>query len=354
MNTAKILALINGPQDVGKSKGFWISFSVICLWFVIFPLLFGSFAAYDTSYLLINIPLALGVSLLWGYGGILSFGQLAFFGISGYVYGIIAGNLVGVYWGTLFASVAALCVASLVAAAFGYFIFYGRVQNWILPIMTLVFTLVVERFLSQTAGYQWKIGKVLLGGYNGMTGIPPLEVGNLLFVDSAFYYLTFVIVLICFLGLRIFVNSHSGIVLVAVREDPIRTEMLGYDVRRVQLKIFVISAFLSAISGLLYAQWGSYINPSSMGILQSSLPIIWVAVGGRDSLLSVLISAYFFNYIAYYLAAQGSQYSFIILGVMLVVGMVFFPKGVVLMIAENKIFNKLKLRYRKFDNKGQI
>ena len=343
----KILELLNGPQDVGRSKPFWVIFLIVCIWFFIFPILFGSFAAYDNSYFLINIPLALGVSLLWGYGGILSFGQVAFFGIAGYVYGIIAGNLVGVYWGTLFASVAALLVASVVAAIFGYFIFYGRVQNWILPIMTLVFTLVVERFLAQTAGYQWKIGNVLLGGYNGMTGIPPLEIGNILFVESAFYYLTLILVLISFLGLRILVNSHSGIVLVSIREDSIRTETLGYDVRKFQLKIFVLSAFLSAISGLLYAQWGNYINPSSMGILQASLPIIWVAVGGRNSLLSVMISTYVLNLLGYQLAAQGSQYSFIILGTLLVVGMLFFPKGVILMTAESKIFQKISLLMNK-------
>lgn len=343
----KILELINGPQDVGRSKPFWVVFLIVCIWFSIFPILFGPFAAYDTSYFLINIPLALGVSLLWGYGGILSFGQVAFFGIAGYVYGLIAGNLVGVYWGTLFASLAALLVASIVAAVFGYFIFYGRVQNWILPIMTLVFTLVVERFLAQTAGYQWKIGGVLLGGYNGMTGIPPLEIGSILFIDSAFYYLTLIIVLISFIGLRILVNSHSGIVLVSIREDPIRAETLGYDVRRFQLRIFVLSAFLSAISGLLYTQWGNYINPSSMGILQASLPIIWVAVGGRDSLLSVVISTYILNLIGYQLAAQGSQYSFIILGSLLVVGMLFFPKGVVLMLAESKIFQKISLLMNK-------
>lgn len=338
------LKVLNGPQDVGRTKPFWVFFSAVCIWFFIYPFIFGSLAAYDASYFLINIPLALGVSLLWGYGGILSFGQAAFFGISGYIYGIIAGNMMHIGWGTPFASIAALFASCAIAAVFGYFIFYGRVQSWILPIMTLVFTLVVERFLAQTAGYQWKIGHVLLGGYNGMTGIPPLDIGGFLFVESAFYYLTLAIVLLSFLGLKMFVNSHSGIVLVSIREDQTRTETLGYDVRKFQLKIFVLAAFLSAISGLLYAQWGNYINPSSMGLLQASLPIIWVAVGGRDSLLSVIISTYILNFIGYQLAAQGSQYSFIILGVILVIGMLFFPRGVILMIAKSKILNRIFAR----------
>jgi branched-chain amino acid transport system permease protein len=165
--------------------------------------------------------------------------------------------------------------------------------------------------------------------------------------------MTFIVVLVCFIGLRIFVNSHSGIVLVSIREDAIRTETLGYDVRKFQLKIFVISALLSSISGLLYTQWGNYINPSSMGILQASLPIIWVAVGGRDSLLAVAISTYLFNYLSYQLASQGSQYSFIILGGMLVIGMLFFPQGVIVMIAKLNFVKKIKslLRRNKDDGK---
>lgn len=332
----KFLSLMSGPQDIGRSKYFWAAFIALCLWLFIFPFYAGSFAAYNAAFFLINIPLALGVSLLWGYGGVLSFGQVAFFGIAGYVYGLIAGNIIQTSWGTILASAAALSVAALIAAVFGYFIFYGRVQKWILPIMTLVFTLVVERFLAQTAGYQWKFGNVLLGGYNGMTGIPSLQVGDFLFLESAFYYLTLVIILLCFFAMRIFVNSHAGMVVTAIREDELRTEMLGHDVRFIQLKTFIIAAMLAAISGLLYVQWGNYINPSSMGLLQASLPIIWVAVGGRDSLFAVCICTFFLNYLGYQLASQGSHYSFIIMGTLLVCSMLFFPQGIVVMLAKIK------------------
>ncbi len=69
----------------------------------------------------------------------------------------------------------------MVAAVFGYFVFYARVQMWIAPILTLVFTLLLETFLGQTAGYQWRVGTVQLGGYNGMTGIPSFQLGELVF-----------------------------------------------------------------------------------------------------------------------------------------------------------------------------
>ena len=87
-----------------------------------------------------------GLCLLWGYCGVLSFGQVAYFGIAGYLYGIIAGNLIGNPWGPLIGSVGGLAACAVVAAIFGYFVFYARVQMWIAPILTLVFTLAARDF----------------------------------------------------------------------------------------------------------------------------------------------------------------------------------------------------------------
>jgi ABC-type branched-subunit amino acid transport system permease subunit len=91
-----------------------------------------------------------------------------FFNVRFYPVGSTGRNAMGPIVGSL----CGLVVCGLVAAIFGYFVFYGRVQNWIVPILTLVLTLLLETFLGQTAGYQWRVGSVQLGGYNGMTGIP--------------------------------------------------------------------------------------------------------------------------------------------------------------------------------------
>ena len=80
--------------------------------------------------------------------------------------------------------------------------------------------------------------------------------------------------------------------MLAIREDPLRTELLGYDIRARQLVTFVLAAVLAGLSGLLYVQWGNYITPTQVGLLQASLPVIWVAVGGRDSLVAVAVSTY--------------------------------------------------------------
>ena len=110
--------------------------------------------------------------------------------------------------------------------------------------------------------------------------------------------------------------------------------MLGYDIRARQWLVFVISALLASISGLLYVQWGQYITPSQVGLIAAALPIIWVSVGGRTSLLAVMIATIVLNWITYTLSSQGNQYAMVIIGAALVITMMFFPRGIIIMLAE--------------------
>lgn len=329
-----VLSLINGRQDVGHSPVFWTGFAVVVTGFLLYPTWASTFQAFNVAFYLLNIPMALGLCLLWGYCGVLSFGQVAFYGVAGYTYGVVAGNMMGAAGGPLLASLAGLAFAAAVAAIFGYFIFFGRVRNWIIPILTLVLTLLLETFLGQTAGYQWRIGSVMLGGYNGMTGIPSLQVGGLIFGGYTFYYLALATVLVCYFGLRMLVNSHAGRVVVSIREDALRTEMLGYDVRLWQLGVFVLSAVLAGVSGLLYVQWGNYIQPSALGLLNAALPVIWVAVGGRQSLLAVMLATFGLSWLNYSLSSAGNQYAMVIIGGLLVAVMMFAPRGIVIVLSE--------------------
>ena len=330
----KLVELIGGDADIGTTRIFWIGFIVVTIMFFLYPTQVSEFRASNVAYYLLNIPLGLGVALLWGYCGVLSFGHVAYFGIAGYTYGIIAGNMAGNIYGPLIGVFGGLLASSIVAGVFAYFVFYARVREWIIPILTLVLTLILETFLGQTAGYQWRIGTVLLGGYNGMTGIPAFQVGNFVFVGYSFYYFCLIVVLACYVGLRMLLNSNFGQVVIAIREDPLRTEMLGYDIRARQWLVFVLSAILASVSGLLYVQWGQYITPSQVGLYAAALPIIWAAVGGRNSLLAVIIATIVFNWITYTLSSQGNQAAMVIIGAALVITMLFFPQGIVIMVAD--------------------
>lgn len=331
-----LIGLINGPEDIGRSPWFWLPALAVLLILFLLPLWASEFQSSNIAYYLLNIPMALGLSLLWGYCGVLSFGQVAYFGIAGYAYGVIAGNLTGNTWGPVIGSIGGLSVCAATGAIFGYFVFYARVQNWIVPILTLVFTLLLETFLGQTAGYQWRIGHVQLGGYNGMTAIPSFQLGSEIFSGYPFYYFALAVTLACYLSCRMFVNARYGKVLLAIREDVIRTELLGYDIRACQLGVFVVAAVLSGMSGLLYVQWGNYITPSQVGLFQASLPVIWVAIGGREKLLAVAISTFALNWLNYALSQAGNEYAPVIMGALLLAVMLFFPGGIIVTLAAGR------------------
>jgi len=343
----EILPLLNGPMELGQGRNFWILFCLFSLVLFGYALVGSVFSLSNLAIFFAYVPMGLGLGLLWGYGGVLSFGQAAFFGISGYVYGIVAGNLISTPGGTLLAAACGVVGTMTLAAAFGYFVFYGQVSGWIIPLLTLVLSLILETFMGQTAGYQWRVGSVLLGGYNGMTGIPSLNLGSLQFSGAtvAYYLLVIGTMLIVYLGLRVLVNSRYGHAVAGVREDPERTRMLGYNVNLIQVQVFTLSAGLAGLSGVLYVSWGNYMNPSSMGLLAATLPVIWTAVGGRNSLIAVLISTVTLRYLADALAVRGGEYAFLILGALLLTTMLFFPTGIVVSLARRwHVWRKRDLR----------
>jgi ABC-type branched-subunit amino acid transport system permease subunit len=342
----RLLHLLTGPEDIGRSGIFWVGFAGVCIFLLVYPYWITEFEASNVAYYLLNVPMALGLGLLWGYCGVLSFGQVAYFGIAGYLYGIISGNVIGNPAGPLLGSIGGLSACVAVASTFGYFVFYGRVQSWIVPILTLVLTLLLETFLGQTAGYQWRIGTVQLGGYNGMTGIPSFHIGDIAFTGYAFYYYVLAIAIVAYLGLRILVNSRQGKAMLAIREDAVRAELLGYDIRARQLAVFVLAAVLAGVSGLLYVQWGNYITPSQVGLLQAALPVVWVAVGGRESLLAVAVSTYALNWLTYTLASAGYQSALVIIGALLVVVMTFYPGGIVVTLVRTLPKRRLRSAIR--------
>lgn len=325
---------VDGPQSFFTGPGYWTVALVLLAGMLVYPAFGSAFLASNLTNFLLNVPLALGLALLWGHCGVLSFGQMAFFGISGYCYGVLAINMGGGNF-TIAAAVIALAASAVVAVAFGYFLFYGRVSGWIVPVLTLVFTLVLETFLGQTAGYEWKIGDALLGGYNGMTGIPSLYVAGTEFNGFTFplYYLVVILVAATFVGMRILANSHFGHVVVAVREDYERTELLGYDIRLYQLIVFVIAATLAGLSGILYVSWGNYITPSSVGLLAATMPVLWVAVGGKTSFSAVLLSTVILGLVSDSLAVYSGEFAFVLLGALLLFGMMFAPDGIVITLA---------------------
>src|SRR6185437_11904528 len=168
----RLASRLEGPQTLGRGPLFWVGALAVLAAAIAYPLLTDSYTVGNTVYFFNWTFMALGLCVIWGYGGALSFGQTAFFGIAGYSYGVITLNYGGDYGLTLLATLAAVAVAAATAAVLGYFLFFGRIGGVFFGIVTLAVTLVLERFMAQTAGPEWHIGAARLNGFNGMSGMP--------------------------------------------------------------------------------------------------------------------------------------------------------------------------------------
>lgn len=333
----RTLARLEGPQTLGKGRIFWLIAAAVVLAAALYPLFADAWTVGNAAYFMVWTFMAMGLSVIWGHAGALSFGQTAFFGLAGYAYGILTINIGSAYGFTFVALILAVGLAGLFALIIGYFMFYGRISGVFIGIVTLSVTLVLETFMAQTAGPQWRIGDARLNGFNGMSGMPPLTIpwfgGDIvLFPGPSLYYLLLALMVICYLGLRIFLNGRFGNVLVAIRENPHRAEMLGYDIRLYQMLAFGIGGALAGLSGALYTAWGQYITPSSMGLTAAAMPIIWVAVGGRQDITATLLGTLIVLGVFQALTIYASQYALIVMGALLLVTVLAAPQGLVVTV----------------------
>src|SRR4051794_13709987 len=143
--------LLDGSQTLGRGWTFWSCFLAVLAAALIYPVFADSYDVGNFSYFLIWIFMALGLCLMWGYGGMLSFGQTLFFGIAGYAYGVLAINMGGGS-ATIAALVLSIVIAMIAAGILRYFMILGGINRIFFCIVSPSATLVVAVFLGQTAG----------------------------------------------------------------------------------------------------------------------------------------------------------------------------------------------------------
>jgi urea transport system permease protein len=272
--------------------------------------------------------LALSLGFVWGYGGILCFGQSAFFGLGAYTYAVTAINV----GESTIATVLAVVVPAVFAALLGYFMFYGRLSDVYLGVITLSVTLIFFNLMNSTAGDAYRVGKARLNGFNGMPSLPTLNVpgvpGRLLDPTETFYLvMTFLVVV--YVGLHVLLASHFGRVVVAIRENEARCELLGYDVRLRKLLVFAIGGGIAGLAGCLFANWGAFVSPNVFSLTMTSQIIIWVIVGGLGTLVGPIIGCLIMQYLATTLGTQQLANTSLIFGVIFLAFVLLVPRGIV-------------------------
>jgi branched-chain amino acid transport system permease protein len=273
--------------------------------------------------------LALSLTLVWGIGGIFSFGQAAFFGLGSYAYGAASINLITHTGESVSAVAIAVVVGAAGAAILGYFIFYGNLGDVYVAIVTLATTLVLLTFFSSTASPSYHVGDALLGGYNGMTGIPPLGYRDQLPLTAGQVLAVSIIAAGAIaVGLHALTRRPFGRLVAAVRENETRSQLLGYDIRRYKLLVFTLGGAIAGFAGAGYAAWGQFINPAVFNLQQAAYVVIWVLVGGRRSLLGAFVGAFLIEWIQTSLATN-ETWQPIILGSILIAIVLLLPRGLV-------------------------
>jgi urea transport system permease protein len=292
---------------------------------------------------------ALAIDLIWGYAGILSLGHGLFFALGGYAMGMYLMRSIrgeGVYrsdlpdfmvfldWKALpwywhgfenfpFAVTMALVVPGLVALLFGYFAFRSRIRGVYFSIVTQALTYAAMLlFFRNNTGF---------GGNNGLTdfkrilGYPLKEPSTKL----ALYVISSVTLVLAYLACRGIVSSRLGRTLTAIRDAELRVRFCGYDTTRYKLAVWTFSAMLCGLAGALYVPQVGIINPSEMQPSNSIEMAIWVAVGGRATLVGGIIGAWLVNGAKSWLTAAFPSAWLFFLGGLFILVTLALPQGVV-------------------------
>ena len=309
--------------------------------------LFGKYLCYAI--------LALSLDLVWGYCGILSLGHGAFFALGGYAMGMYLMRQIGsrgVYanpilpdfmvflnWKELpwywlgfdmfwFAAIMVVVVPGLLAFIFGWFAFRSRVTGVYLSIITQAMTFaLLLAFFRNDFGF---------GGNNGLTDFKDILGFNVQAAStrSTLFALSALMLALAVLVCSMIVNSKLGKVMVAVRDAESRTRFLGWRPENVKLFAFTVSAVMAGIAGALYVPQVGIINPGEFAPENSIEAVIWVAVGGRGTILGPIIGALLVNFGKTLFTSALPEYWLFALGGLFVVVTLFLPKGLVGLVAQ--------------------
>ena len=304
--------------------------------------LFGKYATYAA--------LALALDLVWGYCGILSLGHGAFFALGGYAMGMYLMRQIGTrgvygdpilpdfmvflnwrelpwyWWGFdhfAFAALMVVLVPGILAFVFGGLAFRSRVTGVYLSIITQAMTYaLLLAFFRNDMGF---------GGNNGLTDFKDV-LGFNIQADGTRAVLFALSCATVALGLLVssgIVNSKLGKVLVAIRDAESRTRFIGYRVAAYKTFVFTVSAMLAGIAGALYVPQVGIINPGEFSPANSIEAVIWVAVGGRGTLVGPIVGAVAVNWGKTWFTAVLPSLWLFALGGLFVLVTLFLPKGIV-------------------------
>ena len=280
----------------------------------------GYSAASLASFVAASALLAISLDLAWGYTGILSLGHGLFFGAAAY------STALAVQAGVdSFALLALIAIGSgaLFAFVVGVLMFSGRSD---IPLIYVAMATLALSFVGERVARSWSF----IGSDTGMAGLLPPPLFGLDTLDPYIYLAICLATLLVILVITIMMTGSGwGKVLVGIKENELRMQFSGFRTSRVKVQVFSISGGIAGLGGFLYAFNLGVASPTALGVNQSTLAVIWVLAGGVGTLIGPVVGAVAISYLSEQLSAVSAGWWEVVLGAILIVILIVFPKGMV-------------------------
>ncbi len=296
--------------------------------FALAPLVLEDYLTVFVTRVLILALLAISFDLVWGYAGIMSFGQALFFGTAGYGVALLARDLdITSVFVILPAAIAIGLILSLLLA--GFLLLGRRVPTTIFVALgTLTGSYAAERLAR---------GWYYLGGQNGIPSIPSMTAGSYEINEGpVFYYLALASLILVYGLCRFLVRSQFGLALAGMREQEARIAFFGYKVQHLKAIVFSLSGAIAGLAGGLFAFHEGFVWPNMLGVVLSTQIVLYALFGGVGTLIGAVFGVIAIETLSFWLAESFQESWPIILGLLLLLVILFRPSGLIGLIVPER------------------
>lgn len=303
------------------------------------PFVFSEFKMLIAGRFMVYMIFAMSLDILWGSAGLMNLGHAVFFGMGGYIMAIClaAQNGIPSYmsmngvtempgWVQALTNIPfAFCLAILLPMLFavfmGVFVFTGKIRGIFYNVITLALAALLELLVNNR--------QTITGGTNGIGGIAKVSLFGVQLTGVPLYYFVFIMLFLSYLFCRWLMSRRFGMVINSIRDNEDRIRFLGFNPSYFKIAIYAIAAGLAGFAGVLYVPVNSFISPERVGANFSTSVLVWVAVGGRGNLTGAMLGALLINVLETVLSNRfGSSWQ-MVLGIVLIIILIFFPKGII-------------------------
>ena len=308
-------------QTVARRKSLPIVEILALIIAAVLPLVLQDYLTVFATRVIILALFALSFDMVWGYAGIMSFGQALFFGSAGYGVALLARDLN--ITSILLVLPAGMLIGLTFSLLLGGFLLLGRHPSSVIFVAlgTLTGSYAADRLAR---------GWYYLGGQNGIPSIPSMTLGSYDITEGpVYYYLALGLLLAVYLLCRFLVRSQFGLALAGLRENEQRIAFFGYKAQHLKAIVFAVGGTIAGLAGSLYAFHEGFVWPNMLGVVISTQVVLYVLFGGSGTLIGAVIGAIIIEGVSFYLSDNYRDVWPIILGVLLLLVILFRPLGLI-------------------------